>query len=444
MYAIIDTETTGGNPAKDRIMEIAVILHDGTKEIDEFSTLVNPETPIAPFIQTLTGINQDMLKDAPTFAEIAQRVLEITDNAIFVAHNVSFDYGVVRNEFKKLDIRFERKQLCTVKLSREIMPDMNSYSLGKLCKEIGIEIEGRHRAYGDAAATSKLFSLLLEKDTADVMKSMLEVEVTGMELMPHISRETLEDLPEETGVYYFLDADGTVLQIGKSKNIRRQIIKDLKNKEFTRKFNKMLQQVREISYETTGSELVAQLVEIESILKHKPVYNPSRRRRQYRYGITHTKTDEGYISLAVKKLSDVNGDGLLAEFTTRKSAVGVLKRMQESNQLHPTLCGLSKEEDTPNQPPTEYNKKLSRIFKKYQYKHDNFFVVGEGRSHHEQSIVWVEDGRYKGYGFFEPEYIENDIDSLKESVSHKDNLPDVHRVIRNWLNKRNRDTIIPF
>lgn len=444
MFAIIDTETTGGNPAKDRVMEIAIILHDGKQVLDEFTTLVNPGVPIAPFIRVLTGIKEEMLTDAPTFEEIADRIEEMTDKAVFVAHNVGFDYGVVRNEFRRMGRRFERKQLCTVKLSRTIMPGMNSYSLGKLCKEIGINLEGRHRAYGDAAATAELFSLLMDRDNEGAIRSMTEIELTGIENAPHLPRETVEDLPEGTGLYYLIGNEGKVLYVSKSRNIRKQIIKDLKDDVFLERYEKMLNEVRDISYEITGSELVAQLLEIEEIQKHKPKFNSARRKRQYRYGIMYYTNGDGYIQLKVDSLAQRNGSGLLAEFTTRRSATGVLKRMAEKYSLHPTLCGME-EEAKPNKLSAEvYNQKFNGIFKKYYYKNNNFFIIGEGRSHHEQSVVWVEDNHFKGIGYFEPEYIENDIESIKEHVHYHKDSADAHRIIRNWLNKRHKDTVIPY
>lgn len=445
MFAIIDTETTGGNPAKDRVMEVAILVHDGEKVVDEFSTLVNPEVPIAPFIRSLTGIREEMLTDAPKFEDIAQRILEMTDRNIFVAHNVAFDYGVIRNEFRRLGIRFERKQLCTVKLSREILPGMNSYSLGKLCKELGINLEGRHRAYGDAAATTELFGLILEKDTDNSVRSMLEVELVGIEDIPNLDMETVEDLPEETGVYYFHDQSGKVIMVNKSRNIRKQVIKELKSSKFKERYANMLDEIYDISYEITGSELVAQLLEIEEVQNHKPRFNPARRRRNYRFGITHYTDDKGYICIAVEDLAKKNGHTTLAEFTTRKSANSVLRRMAEKHDLHPTLCGYKDETaDSLNIIPELYNQKFNNIFKKYKYKHDNFFILGEGRSHHEQSIVWIENNEYKGFGFFQPEYIEDDINSLKDHVTSRNSSPDVHRIVRNWLGKRHRDTIIPY
>src|SRR5690606_10939484 len=166
----------------------------------------------------------NMVKDAPTFRELAGRIMELTDNKIFVAHNVRFDYGILRNEFRRIGIRFDRKQLCTVKLSRKILPGYKSYSLGKLCKEIGIQIDGRHRAYGDAEATAQLFEKIVLNDRKQLIRSMLEEELSEDAFPPNLSKERVDDLPEETGVYYFMDAEGKPLYIGKNKNIRKRVI----------------------------------------------------------------------------------------------------------------------------------------------------------------------------------------------------------------------------
>ncbi|TDB66778.1 3'-5' exonuclease [Arundinibacter roseus] len=165
MYAIVDIETTGGVNGPTRITEIAVFRHDGRQVIDTFHSLVNPQTYIPPFITRLTGIDNQLVKDAPVFSEIADSVRQITKDAWFVAHNVSFDYNFIKKEFSWLDEFYTRDQLCTVRLSRKIFPGYKSYSLGNICQSLNIKLEDRHRASGDAAATVKLFELLLQYDT---------------------------------------------------------------------------------------------------------------------------------------------------------------------------------------------------------------------------------------------------------------------------------------
>ncbi|HDR50001.1 MAG TPA: 3'-5' exonuclease [Mariniphaga anaerophila] len=172
MFAIIDIETTGNSYHFGQITEIAIVLHNGHKVTDTFSTLVKPDMDIPLFITRLTGITNEMVKDAPRFYEIAKKVVEMTAGRTFVAHNVHFDYKFIKEEFKRLGYDYQRKTLCTVQLSRKLIPGHRSYSLGKLCAELGIEINGRHRAAGDALATAKLFELLIiENDKLNRQKA---------------------------------------------------------------------------------------------------------------------------------------------------------------------------------------------------------------------------------------------------------------------------------
>jgi len=163
MYAVVDIETSGGRAQIDRITEIAIYIHDGDKIVDEFSTLINPETFIPPFITRLTGIDNEMVANAPKFYEVAKKIVLMTEGCHFVAHNAPFDYRFIQEEFKRLGYNYQRQTLCTVRMSRKIIPGMGSYSLGNLCQNLGIEINNRHRAAGDALATSKLLKLLLVK-----------------------------------------------------------------------------------------------------------------------------------------------------------------------------------------------------------------------------------------------------------------------------------------
>ena len=162
MYAILDIETTGGKFNEEGITEIAIYKYDGQEVKDQFSSLINPEKDIQPFVQKLTGINAKMLRNAPKFYEVAKRIVEITENCILVAHNASFDYRILQTEYRRLGFSFERKSICTVELSQKLMPEQPAFSLGKLVRNLGIPFSDQHRAHGDAKVTLKLFELLLQ------------------------------------------------------------------------------------------------------------------------------------------------------------------------------------------------------------------------------------------------------------------------------------------
>ena len=222
MYAILDIETTGGKFNEEGITEIAIYRHNGLEITDQFISLVNPEREIQPFVQKLTGINSKMLRSAPRFFEVAKRIIEITEDCLVVAHNADFDYRILRTEFKRLGYNFEKKSICTVSLSQELLSNMDSYKLGKLVRSLGIPISDRHRAQGDALATVKLFELLLEKDSSkEILKS--QVKALHGERVQSKYLKIIEELPVSSGVYYLHNAAGEIIYIGKSNNIQKRV-----------------------------------------------------------------------------------------------------------------------------------------------------------------------------------------------------------------------------
>ena len=270
MYAILDIETTGGQFNEEGITEIAIYKYDGTQIVDQFISLVNPEKPIQPFVVKLTGINNAMLRSAPKFHEVAKRIIEITQDCILVAHNAEFDYRILRTEFRRLGYPYEAKTICTVELAKRLIPEQVSYSLGKLVRALGIPIADRHRASGDALATTKLFQLLLDKD---LEKSIVQevIKTTVEKGIKYNLAVLLDKLPSQTGVYYMHRKDGSILYIGKSKNIKKRV-----NQHFTgitNKSKKIQVEVAEVRYEETGSELIALLKESDEIKVHKPIHN---------------------------------------------------------------------------------------------------------------------------------------------------------------------------
>ena len=291
MYAIIDIETTGGSPRHERITEIAIYIFDGEKILREYTTLVNPDRSIPYFITGLTGITNEMVADAPMFFEVARDIVEITEGMTFVAHNARFDYSFIRQEFKNLGYNFNRKVLDTVSLARKLLPGHKSYSLGKLCNDLDIKINGRHRAAGDALATVELFRILLEAEK-EQDKELIK-NARNSKLNPDFDTSVLERLPEEPGVYYFYNKDNKLIYIGKSKNIRSRVMSHLSNNRSKRAME-MRENIVTIDWEPTGNELIALLKESEEIKRDKPIYNRAQRRSGFQWGIYHYTNQEGY------------------------------------------------------------------------------------------------------------------------------------------------------
>jgi DNA polymerase-3 subunit epsilon len=223
MYAIVDIETTGGYAANNAITEIAIVLHNGQQEIKRYETLVNPGMPIPRYVQALTGITDETIKDAPYFNEIAYDVFNLLQGNIFVAHNVNFDYSFLKYQFSKCGFTLNLKKLCTVRLGRKVFPDLPSYSLGNLCRNLEIPVSNRHRAGGDADATVLLFKKILNDDKAGHIELMLKGRSKEQYLPANLPAAEIEQLPPVPGVYYFHNQAGKIIYVGKAKNLLKRV-----------------------------------------------------------------------------------------------------------------------------------------------------------------------------------------------------------------------------
>ncbi|MES2800494.1 MAG: exonuclease domain-containing protein [Bacteroidota bacterium] len=259
-YAIIDIETTGGTPKESKITEIGIYIHDGENIVDEFVSLINPEIPITAFVVQLTGINNKMVATAPKFYELAKKIIEITEGCVFVAHNVGFDYTIIRNEFKSLGYDYRRSNLCTVRTSRAILPGMDSYSLGKLTRALGIALSGRHRAGGDALATTHLFKLLLDKDP-NKLSTFVQKEIDPQELHPKLDLEFIETIPARMGIYKLFNEVNQLLYIGKG-DLKKKVEHHLKYDK-TKKGIELRSEIARVEFQITGSELIANILQTE-------------------------------------------------------------------------------------------------------------------------------------------------------------------------------------
>lgn len=450
MFAIIDIEATGGNPKKDRITEVAIFIHNGKRVIEQYCTLINPETYISPFITALTGITNEMVAEAPTFAEVADKIQELTAGKVFVAHNVRFDYSFINNEFKRIGQRYLRKQLCTVRLSRKLIPGLTSYSLGRLCQQVGIPVEHRHRAFGDAAATAELFDLMLKQDKESIINEALKDEINQSILPPHLTRDHLEELPEETGIYYFRDERGKILYIGKSTNIRQRIISHFSGDMNSEKYFGLKNKMRSIDYQLTGNELVALLLESHEIKRWMPEFNSAQRRKKYRYGLYMEENDNGYLQLKMRMLQLHEP---LFPVSNPRRGEDILLSLAEDNNLCLKLCGISSSEGAclhhhtglcagaciGEETPENYNIKVERAIARYRFENPSFMIVGEGRSPVERSVICVENGQYIGYGFFDGEEEQiTDTEQLKAVIQPLPDHPDIHKIIRSFLKKKTK------
>jgi DNA polymerase-3 subunit epsilon len=451
LYAILDIETTGGKYNEEGITEIAVYKFDGHKVVDQFISLINPEIPIQPFVVGLTGINNEMLRNAPKFYEVARRIVEITEGAILVAHNAKFDYRILRTEFGRLGFDFERQSLCTVELSKKLIPGLPSYSLGKLVRSLGIPLSDRHRANGDAQATVKLFKMLLAKD------SEKEILKSSVRSAPKLQMDTklvqlLDGLPSITGVYYLHNAEGEIIYIGKSKNIKKRV-----NQHFTNENRKSLEiqkEVASISYEATGNELNALLKENEEIKLNKPKYNKALSKTIFSYALYQFTDSKGYINFKIEKADRRKKS--VTTFTNLQQAKAVLSNIVEEYGLCQRLTGIDSSNGAcfkynikeccgacmGEEKPAEYNQRVNQVLEKYSYEKQNMLVIDRGRDLDEKSALLVEEGQFKGIGYFNLNHQLNNMEIIKSIITPMKNDRDAQHIIQNYLRKNNRLKVI--
>lgn len=420
--------------------------------MDQFISLVNPEREIQPFVVNLTGINSKMLKNAPKFYEIAKRIIEITEDCVIVAHNAEFDYRILRTEFKRLGFPYKRKTLCTVSLSKTLIPDQASYSLGKLARALGIPVSDRHRANGDAIATVKLFKMLLAKDVKKaIVKDAIVVEPT-FKMEPSL-KQILNDLPNITGVYYIHNQAGEIIYIGKSKNIKNRISQHFTNTNS--KSKKIQLQTAAVTYEATGNELVALLKESQEIKSNKPIFNRALRRTIFTHALYSFEGDDGYLNLSIDK-----ADGrkkAITTFSTRNSGKQFLFKAVEEFHLCQKLSGLYPTKSNcfnytikqcegaciKEEPYETYNKRVQQLIDKYSYANKNMAIIDKGRDISERSVVLIKNGVFAGYGYINLNYQITNSSVLESVITPMENNRDTQHIIQNYLRRnKNLKTII--
>ncbi len=448
LYAIIDIETTGMYANREKITEIAVILHDGEKIIETYETLLNPERSISYQITSITGINDSMVAGSPKFYEVAKHIVEMTEGAVFVAHNVDFDYSFVQEEFRRLGFTFVRRKLCTVKLSRKTFPGLKSYALGNLIKHFGIKVTDRHRAMADAAATAIIFKKIIDAhDAQDGDLSFVQQGFMDTRLPKGFTFEQLDNLPETTGVYYFRNKNNEIIYVGKSINIKKRITDHFADR--TKKGLDLQNAVTSIDYEETGSELIALLLEDREIKRLKPKINKSQRATYFPFAVYAFKDEKNYLRFhAVKTTSEVRRKNVvLREFTKIHEAKGYLRAVTQQFNLCENLMDIAERDkacfnhqigsckgacvqkesaDDYNLRAMEAAQRMSILFEK------DFFIIENGKTNDEKIVVLVRDGNYFGYGIINVQDAQSQ-EELLEAVKKYPSTAETNKIIRHYL-----------
>lgn len=455
LYAIVDIETTGGYAEHHRITEIAVYHHDGQRITDHFTTLINPGRKIPAFITGLTGISSEMVQDAPAFPDVAREVYQWLNNRVFVAHNAQFDYSFLKKEFEAAGLAWNAKKLCTVRLSRKIIPGLRSYSLGRLAESLGISIPDRHRAGGDALATARIFDLLLRQDREGVIPKALKRNSRETTLPPNLEVSDYEKLPAQAGVYYFHDARGQVIYVGKAINIRKRIAGHFSGEAREWSRSNIRHEIHRISYELTGNELIALILEAQEIRRLWPRYNLAQKHKVEEWGVYDYQDRNGYLRFCVNGVQ--RGAKPLITFLSKGDAWNFLWEKAREHELCPKLSGLqlakglcfSHQSGTCRgaclavEPVHAYNARAQRMVDTFREAGNTLALIGRGREAEEKSLVLIENGLFLGYGFYSQGEQVTDFESARACIQTGRENRLVQNLINSFLqNPRDQQVVV--
>lgn len=411
LYAIVDIETTGGFAAKNRITEIAILVHNGHEIVEEYQSLVNPGVPIPLKIQYLTGITDEMVEDAPYFDEIASDIYKFLENKVFVAHNVNFDYSFIEHHFKQVGLNFNLSKLCTVRLSRQIFPGHHSYSLGNLCADLGIDLFDRHRAYGDALATAKLFTKLIQNDQHDLISFQKKKNALPQRFPIHLDIIAFENLPETIGVYLFKNKEDKIVYVGKAVNIKSRVNQHFTGKNYGKRRQDFLNEIYNIDYIETGTELMALLYECKLIKHYWPKFNRALKQFEPKFDLIEYTDQTQRMRLAIVKHHKNNRP--IKTYERVYDATEELLHLIEKFDLNILYCHFYNQDKfdanaidrlTVGEEELSvgnYNQKVFLAIDFIQKINNSYYIVDKGRNVEEKSYVFVQNNTVKAFGFFD-------------------------------------------
>lgn len=455
-YAIIDIETTGGDFKRDRVIEVAIIIHDGESELTRFDSLINPDMSIPPYISKLTGIQNEMVSTAPYFFEIAREIVELTENCIFVAHNVRFDFNFIRVEFERLGFSYSRSRLCSLKLARNAL-ELNSYGMDSLIKHFNIEVENRHRAMGDAQALAEIFPILLsnslEQGNSDNIHSMLSNQAIRTKFPGPKIEEIYHELPQDTGVYYFYNSNNNVIYIGKSKNIRLRIYQHFSANDD--KSLRLYSDVSDIQYMITESELVAELIEASEIKRLHPSINKAQRKNKKAYYSYISTNSDSYHCLRIANIDNEIGKITIVRYhqsltaakayiRTKTKELNLCSCIQENSsrplpaclQMQMNICDISWMTDS-----NKFNAHFDELISPSRpYPYRNFVLIEPHPQSDMNYAVVIKGFVYMGYVEISREDNFSSIEDFLNvpSFQNEEETIDILKIIKAYIKKRKK------
>ena len=428
MYAIVDIETTGGHASANGITEIAVVLHDGERVTHQYQTLINPGIQIPVYISALTGISNEMVATAPGFRSVAAEIYNLIHDKIFIAHNVNFDYSFLKYHFGLAGYNLQCKKLCTVRLGRKIFPGLISYSLGKFCSQMGVVIENRHRASGDALATTKLFEMMLQNDSAGHIAASLKHSSKEQQLPPNLDKQDFLKLPSSPGVYYFLDQKGKVIYVGKAKNLKKRVTSHFNGNNSGKQRQDFLKNIHSIKFRECGTELIALIHEASEIKRLWPENNRALKRFEQAYGIYMYEDQNGYLRLIIDKKRKQSSP--VYAFNSLLEGHNLLGSLVKEYQLCPKLCFIQRNTEVcvgiteshcrgaccGTESHGDYNERVQLALSRLKSALPSYILLDEGRLPNEQSVILMEQGHLRAMGYIPADHPVSDIGSLKQHL----------------------------
>jgi len=451
-FAIVDIETTGGSPLNHRVLEIGIVLVEDGQIVSSFQSLVNPEMFIPYNVILIHGITNELVESAPTFAEIASDIEEMTHDAVFVAHSVAFDFGFIKAEFARIGKIYDRKRLCTVRLSKRLLPGLKSHSLASLCQFYKIKNQRAHRALEDAEATTRIFFELTQVVGFEaVVTEFLNRKSKEMSLPPHIKKDSFINLPASIGVYIFSDNKGKVVYVGKANHIKDRVGQHFSGNTHTKVKQAFLNNIFEVDFKETGHELMALLLENELIKKHYPKFNSTNKDFSLNFGIYQYADQKGYIRLVVGESGKWSQP--ISVFRTKAEAtLALLKTSMKNglclafNQLLPEKNAICKYENETgrkclicNEKASVdiYNSSVEIAFENWN-EGKSFILQMAGREKDELGLVWVKRGKICGYGFIPVDQEVLEISDLKPFLQSYYDTQDAQSILKPFLAKAKR------
>ncbi len=434
-FALVDIETTGSHAKGHGITEIAIIISDGNKELERWESLVDPGAPIPLHITRLTGIDDDMVAKAPPFHQIADELREWLGDAVFVAHNVGFDYSFIRGHYEFLGQTWKSPKLCTVRMARKLLPGHGSYSLGNLCRDLDIENDARHRAMGDCAATLELFHRMMAlPEASKTVDRMLQRNQRESWLPQHVQSDDFEKLPNGPGVYRFLNKSGVPIYIGMSHKVKHRVRTHFGGSMSSARRQAFLRDTYKIEAESTGSTLIARLLEDELIRENWPIHNRAQKSIPMRTAIVPYTDRLGYTRLSLRQQRHTR-DAVRCFFRAEDAKSWLHANAQEF-QLDPELLGLGTDGAQAQRSQTAdfHNHALQEILDRCA-QNEHFAIIENGRSPQEKAVILIENGSLKGWGFTEQSI--SHFEEIEHLIELKKGSSTTDAIIEHALKERN-------